>query len=69
MFVYVCFLVRYYYVECTDFMYDSIKILKIILNIITIKYYYQVNSIPISHHYSTLYYYILKLKFTGDKFI
>ena len=26
MFVYVCFLVRYYYVECTDFMYDSIKI-------------------------------------------
>ena len=29
MFVYVCFLVRYYYVECTDFMYDSIKILDI----------------------------------------
>ena len=29
MFVYVCFLVRYYYVECTDFMYDSIKILYI----------------------------------------
>ena len=23
----VCFLVRYYYVECTDFTYDSIKIL------------------------------------------
>ena len=31
MFVYVCFLVRYYYVECTDFMYDSIKILYIII--------------------------------------
>ena len=30
MFVYVCFLVRYYYVECTHFMYDSIKILYII---------------------------------------
>ena len=29
MFVYVCFLVRYYYVECIDFMYDSIKILYI----------------------------------------
>ena len=28
-FVYLCFLVRYYYVECTDFMHDSIKILYI----------------------------------------
>ena len=26
----MCFLVRYYYVECTDFTYDSIKILDII---------------------------------------
>ena len=33
MFVYVCFLVRHYYVECTDFMYDSIKILYIIQNL------------------------------------
>ena len=33
MFVYVCFLVRYYYVECTDFMYDSIKILYIYIYI------------------------------------
>ena len=31
MFVYVCFLVRYYYVECTDFKYYSIKILYILL--------------------------------------
>ena len=23
----MCFLVSYYYVECTDFMYDSVKIL------------------------------------------
>ena len=32
MFMYVCFLIRYYYVECTDFMYDSIKILYIYIN-------------------------------------
>ena len=31
MFVYVYFLVRYYYVECTDFMYDSIKVLLLLL--------------------------------------
>ena len=34
----MCFLVRYYYVECTDFTYDSIKILDILSPVLVTVY-------------------------------